>query len=177
MYLLARFVYSSLVTMSKPSSTNAISMHELRDQPRWIAGRQFMHDKNYESAIEMFGQLVQDLETAHGTDAEIVAPAWYEYGNALLAAEEENPANDVLGDVKKYAKETVGEGLGDDTFNIADDDADDVDEEEDSNDQPDGEGDANEKEEEEEEDADGNAEQQAEDMQLAWECLEVKHAL
>ena len=159
--------------------------HELHDQPRWVEGRRHMTTQNYELAIEMFANLVQELELEFGPDSLIVAPAWYEYGNALLSAEEENPANDVLGDVKKFAKESAQEGLGSDTFED-DEDVEDVEDDEDetidnqAEDDKVGVAEVKEKCKMEPNAAVEDAEQDQEgekdldgDIQLAWECLEV----
>jgi len=133
----------------------------------------------------MFANLVQELELEFGPDSLIVAPAWYEYGNALLSAEEENPANDVLGDVKKFAKESAQEGLGSDPFeddeDVEDDEHETIDNQAvDREDDEVGVAEVQEKCKMEPNSAEEGAEQAQEtekdldgDIQLAWECLEV----
>jgi len=163
--------------------------HELLDRPHWVAGRRYMKEQNFELAIEMFANLVQELEEEFGADHVKIAPAWFEYGNALLSAEEENPANDILGDVKKYAKETAQEGFaagfGQDDDDDDDDDYDDddkVDEvdpdlEDDDLDPSEAAGLKNDEKRATSKSAAAEDDKQDEefegDLQLAWECLEV----
>jgi hypothetical protein len=40
--------------------------HELLDHPHWVAGRRYMKEQNFELAIEMFANLVQELEEEFG---------------------------------------------------------------------------------------------------------------
>ena len=170
---------------------NLSMSHELHDQPHWVAGRRYIKEQKFELAIEMFANLVQELEEEFGADHVNIAPAWFEYGNALLSAEEENPTNDILGDVKKYAKETAQEGfavgLGREDEEDDDDDDDDDNNDEDGVDEggPDVEGEdadpsevaglqSNEKRATKPAADDDKQHEEFEgDLQLAWECLEV----
>jgi len=93
--------------------------HELSVHPEFIAGRADLKTGNFESAIDNFARLLQRLIEIHGEEAEEVAPAWYEYGNALLQKEEENPSYGLLGSAAedeveaKAAKEAeAAEGAG-----------------------------------------------------------------
>ena len=80
------------------------------------------------------------------------AAAWYEYGNVLLLKEEENPSNDLLGNVQNDHPENApeDEDVGED-------------EGEEQEDTPD---DAGDDEAEEGDDVEG-------DLQIAWEALDV----
>ncbi len=90
--------------------------HELSVHPEFIAGREDLKTSNFESAIDNFSRLLQRLIESYGEDAEEVASAWYEYGNALLQKEEENPSYGLLGSATekeveaKAAKEAEMEG-------------------------------------------------------------------
>lgn len=79
------------------------------------------------------------------------AAAWYEYGNVLLLKEEENPTNDLLGNVQSDPSQPVPE-------------------DEDVGDEEEGD------EGEEGEDGEDNGEEAEEiegDLQIAWEALDV----
>ncbi len=94
-------------------------------------------------------------EEKYGQSSPQAAAAWYEYGNALLLKEEENPANGVLGNVNPDAPvpedDDVGEEDGPDTAAEAA-------------------GDEDEGEFEDEEEPEG-------DLQIAWEALDVSFYL
>ena len=90
-------------------------------------------------------------EEKYGQSSPQAAAAWYEYGNALLLKEEENPANGVLGNVNPDAPvpedDDVGEENGRDT--AAEAAGDEEEGEFDEEDEPEG------------------------DLQIAWEALDV----
>lgn len=95
-------------------------------------------------------------EEAYGQSSVQAAAAWYEYGNALLLKEEENPANGVLGNVEANPNGAVPED-------------DDVGEEEEDHDDGAEAADGEEGEDEkmyEEDEPEG-------DLQVAWEALDV----
>lgn len=55
--------------------------------------------------------------SAFGEKSVEVAPAWFEYGRALLLKEQESPSDDLLGAVAAEAKkqaQTLGQALGGD---------------------------------------------------------------
>lgn len=95
--------------------------------------------------------MLLNSEEAYGQSSVQAAAAWYEYGNALLLKEEENPANGVLGNVDPNG--AVPE----------DDDVGDEDEHDDGAEAADGDGDEKMDEEDEPEG----------DLQVAWEALDV----
>lgn len=80
-------------------------MHELSSYPKFQSGRQALRDGKLEEAIDDFAALVQELNEKHGEDSLEVAPAWFEYGNALLQKEEENPSYGLLGNAAQKAVE------------------------------------------------------------------------
>ena len=92
-------------------------------------------------------------EEIYGQSSVQAAAAWYEYGNALLLKEEENPANGVLGNVEANPNGTVPE----------DDEVGDDEEEGDAEPADGDEGEAM----EEEDEPEG-------DLQVAWEALDVR---
>lgn len=52
---------------------------------------------NYEAAIDFFSELLQARVQQFGEQSLQAAPAWFEYGRALLLKEQENPSDDLLG--------------------------------------------------------------------------------
>lgn len=142
-------------------------MNVVKEDARYKQGRKFMKENKYEEAIELFSSLLQSrwfaiihlrhcidnllwqlsVET-HGELSFESAQAYYEYGNALLTKEEENPSNQILN-------------------NVEPENEDDGEEEEEEN----------EEEGEKQEDADSvkkYVEDDPEgDFQIAWESLEV----
>lgn len=142
----------------------------LINDPRYIQGKQLLKDKKFEEAIEFLSELLRGSCERFGDKSLVVAPVWFEYGNALLSKEEDNPSNNLLGTAANEAKKAA-QMLG------AEEDAEDGGEEEegeDSADQPGDESKAEGKEGEVEgaEGAEALAEEE-EDIQMAWEALEV----
>ena len=90
--------------------------HPLSSEPLFEQAQQRVKEKNLEGAIEFFSELVQSIVQRYGDQSIESAPAWFEYGNALLLKEEENPSDDLLGaaaaEARKAAK-VLGEELGD----------------------------------------------------------------
>jgi HAT1-interacting factor 1 len=128
-----------------------MSTFTLEDDPRLKQGRRFMNEKQYEDAISIFSSLLETCVEKDG-DCEMslnTAHAHYEYGNALLTKEEENPSNDVLGNVERPPGQSA-EDMGDEE----------VGEDEDEDEQ-----------EGEEEGGDDNEPEG--DVQIAWEVLDL----
>lgn len=125
--------------------TTAISQ-----DPRLKQGHKFMNAKQYEDAIIIFSSYLEDCVEASERSVE-TAQAYYEYGNALLTKEEENPANGVLANVESGPKSGEEEN---------------VDEEEE-------EGEGGEEEGGGEEGEEGGQEEPEGDVQIAWETLDV----
>lgn len=91
------------------------------------------------------------------------AQAYFEYGNALLMKEEENPSNDVLGNVSNEESNKENGDLNEhdeDNGNNLDDDEVDDDSEEDQV----------------QEDTEGGDDPEG-DLQIAWEVLDVRRLL
>lgn len=105
------------------------------------------------------------------------ARAYYEYGNALLMQEEENPSKDLLGGVEEEGQEDEDDGeekvrserKGGEQSNPGDSAAGQVQEEE--------EGEKEQGAEEGEEEEGAAQEEQADDLQVAWEVLDVSCSL
>lgn len=134
--------------------------HPLHSEPLFVEGRRQLKEKNFEAAIEFFSNLVKARVDRFGDQSIEAAPAWFEYGNALLLTEEENPTDDLLGAAAAEAKKAA-KALGDEMGGASTEQNEGSDEEDDESN--DGDVEINRGEEEEEES----------DMQVAWECLEV----
>jgi hypothetical protein len=102
--------------------------------------------------------------TAHGEQTIDVAPIWFEYGRALLMKEQENPTDDLLGAVAEEAKKQA-KVLGEELNGAENGEEEDEEEEEKEEEggQQEGEG----------ETGDGEDGEDASDMEVAWEALEV----
>ena len=85
-------------------------MHELSEYTRFQAGRAALKAKDYEGAINAFADLLKELTEKHGDSSVEIAPAYFEYGNALLTKEEENPSYGLLGDAAEKAKVVLPDG-------------------------------------------------------------------
>ena len=59
-------------------------MHELDGYTRFQVGRSALKTKDYEGAINAFADLLKELTEKHGDSSVELAPAYFEYGNALL---------------------------------------------------------------------------------------------
>ena len=85
-------------------------MHELASYTRFQVGRSALKSKDYEGAINAFADLLKELTEKHGDSSIEIAPAYFEYGNALLTKEEENPSYGLLGDAAEKAKVVLPDG-------------------------------------------------------------------
>ena len=156
----------------------------VKEDPRFVLGRDLLWEGKYEEAIDAFSSLAQDFSARHGEMSLLCVPAWFAYGDALVVKEEES-ADDILGDAAAQAKaaaqelvrtlqaEGGEEGEGDE----ADDD------EQEASDEmalpgvpadilvEDGEEVASGKQEGGEQE--GEEEEEPEDMGIAWEALDV----
>lgn len=101
-----------------------------------------------------FHSLILCSNTSYGEMSVESAVAHYEYGNALLLKEEENPSNDLLGNVDATASN--------DSKHVEDEDVDDEDEE--------AEGETEENPPQEDDEPEG-------DLQIAWEVLDVARCI
>ena len=63
--------------------------HELAAYTLFQAGRAALKSKDFEASINAFADLLKDLTEKHGDSSVEIAPAYFEYGNALLTKEEE----------------------------------------------------------------------------------------
>jgi hypothetical protein len=102
---------------SSSSSSSSSSPLVLRD-PRFAAGRKLIQEGLAQDAIELYSTLVEECIAKYGETSIETAPAFYEYGNALLRAsimmksneeqdEEEDDDDEV--DVKEAARTAAGE--------------------------------------------------------------------
>ena len=130
----------------------------LTSDARFVQGKQLLKEKKFEEAVEFFSELLRSSCEQFGDKSLEVAPVWFEYGHALLSKEEDSPSNNLLGAAANEAKKAA-QMLGEE------DAEGDPDEERED---PPGEskvGDAG-------DDAEALAEEE-EDIQMAWEALEV----
>lgn len=81
--------------------------------PLFIAGRQCMQEKNYSAAIELFNNLVVKMSTEYGDKSIEAAPAWFEYGIALLTKEQDCPSDELLGNTNSSLPENDNEKAND----------------------------------------------------------------
>ena len=141
----------------------------LINDPRYVQGKQLLKDKKFEEAIEFLSEMLRVSCEQFGDKSLVVAPLWFEYGNALLAKEEDNPSNNLLGTAANEAKKAV-QMLGSEEQAEGDEE-----EGEEPSDEPgvasmtegkEGEGEGG-------EGAEALAEEE-EDIQMAWEALEVR---
>ena len=65
----------------------------VRDDPRFLRGKECLKTQRYEDAIEIFGSLLESLVDTKPQS--LLAPIYHEYGHALLLSEETN--GDVFG--------------------------------------------------------------------------------
>jgi tetratricopeptide (TPR) repeat protein len=90
-------VHTLLVTMPNPTSKTTATNSKASDHndpapavtrdPRFLAGRKLVErGLSNEGAVEMFATLLEECTQKHGTSSIESAPAYYEYGNALLRA-------------------------------------------------------------------------------------------
>jgi hypothetical protein len=109
--------------------------------------------------------------SAHGEQTIEVAPIWFEYGRALLMKEQENPTDDLLGAVAEEAKKQA-KVLGEELNGAGNGEEEEEQEEEEEEEE---EGQEKQQEEENGEQGEGAGEEgeDASDMEVAWEALEV----
>jgi hypothetical protein len=101
--------------------------------------------------------------TLQGEQTIQVAPLWFEYGRALLMKEQENPTDDLLGAVAEEAKKQA-KALGEE-LNSAENTGEEEEEE--------GEGQEEGGDEEDGQEGEEGGGEDASDMEVAWEALEV----
>mmetsp|Transcript_37344 Transcript_37344/g.38024 ORF Transcript_37344/g.38024 Transcript_37344/m.38024 type:complete len:459 (+) Transcript_37344:38-1414(+) len=153
---------------------------QLKKDINYRLGIQYVAEGKFEDAVDTFSGLLQASCAKFGDDSIQVAPVWFEYGNALLSKEEDSPTDDLLGksaadEVKKQIKETIEDIKEDDDENNDEDD-DDLpnSRNEESNTEPISSS-AGTKENDGDEEEKGDEE--ASDMEIAWEALEVARTI
>jgi len=126
-------------------------MDKIKSDPRFIQAKEFIKAGEYERALEFYGQLLETSVETYGEKALELAPLYFEYGSALLCQAQE--ATDVFGSAIKDAQKSKRDA------------------------EPS-------KEAEEEETNDGEEEEEGpteegvqEDLEIAWENLEVARTI
>jgi tetratricopeptide (TPR) repeat protein len=128
--------------MAKEASNNQTDV-------RLEEGKKLMKKGEYEEAIGLFSSFLQSRVEEFGELAVESAQAYYEYGNALLVQQEENPSDTLIGNADDKNDSANGASTIPDTVVGSDDEN-----EEDGNEE------------------DGN-EKDDDDLQIAWENLDV----
>mmetsp|Transcript_10240 Transcript_10240/g.15510 ORF Transcript_10240/g.15510 Transcript_10240/m.15510 type:complete len:346 (-) Transcript_10240:160-1197(-) len=128
------------------------------EDPRYKQGLKLLNENQFDEAADFFSELLQFCSEKYGDDSIEIAPVWLEYGRALLLKEQENPTDDLLGamsaEAKKQAQALGAELNGGASSSAAEDE---------NVDEDDGAGDDNAE----------NEENEPNDMEIAWEALEV----
>lgn len=121
-------------------------MSKIHDDIRLEEAKKLMRQGEYEDAIGLFQSLLQARVEEFGELSVEAAQAYYEYGNALLIQQEENPSDNLLGGNENQPLETQESVEIDETAAGEDEDDEDAGEEDKGED---------------------------DDLQIAWENLDV----
>lgn len=117
---------------------------KIEDDVRFEEGKKLMKRGEYEDAIGLFSSLLASRVEEFGELSLQAAPAYYEYGNALLVQQEENPSDTLLGNADSNGDDGTQAKTVEDTVVSEDDD-----------------------------DEDQGEDEKDDDLQIAWENLDV----
>ena len=79
---------------------------DLKKDPRFEMGKALLSEGKYDDSINMFESLAREFADKYGDESVETAKAWYWYADALITKEEEC-ADDILGDAAAEAKAAV----------------------------------------------------------------------